>query len=239
MDILRMSENTSITQAFKLKGRLYTLTVLQVLHVHPQEFSLYLKETINRAPKMFENTPIVFDLSLVKKQNFDLSSLITICKENGLIPVAVQGGESFHNSLAQLNGLALINGSSSQDKPIIDTVVEPSEPVATKTTRTKLLTSPVRSGQQFVAKDSDLIVASSVSHGAELLADGCIHVYGTLRGRALAGISGDKTARIFCQSLDAELISIAGFYRVSDTLEPCAKPCQIYLKGEQIQIETI
>ncbi len=97
----------------------------------------------------------------------------------------------------------------------------------------------MRSGQQVVAKGADLIVTSSVSHGAELLADGNIHVYGTLRGRALAGISGDIEARIFCQSLDAELVSIAGFYRISDAIEPVNGPCQIYLANEHIVVEPL
>jgi septum site-determining protein MinC len=97
----------------------------------------------------------------------------------------------------------------------------------------------VRSGQQFVAKGGDLIVTSSVSHGAELLADGSIHIYGALRGRALAGLSGDVDARIFCHSLEAELVSIAGYYRLSDAIEPVNAPCQIFLVGEQIHIERL
>ena len=105
--------------------------------------------------------------------------------------------------------------------------------------KTKLLTTPVRSGQQVVSKGADLIVTASVSPGAELLADGNIHVYGTLRGRALAGIAGDKQARIFCQSLDAELVSIAGFYRLRDAIEPIAAPCQIFIQDDRIQIEPL
>ncbi|MRB49474.1 septum site-determining protein MinC, partial [Bacillus thuringiensis] len=80
-----------------------------------------------------------------------------------------------------------------------------------------------------VCKGGDLVITASVSHGAELLADGNIHVYGALRGRALAGISGDKQARIFCHSLEAELVSIAGFYRLSDAITPQPGPCQIFL----------
>jgi septum site-determining protein MinC len=90
-----------------------------------------------------------------------------------------------------------------------------------------------------VSKGGDLVITASVSHGAELLADGNIHVYGALRGRALAGIAGDKNARIFCQSLEAELVSIAGFYRLSDAIEPIASPCQIFIHDERIQIELI
>lgn len=83
---------------------------------------------------------------------------------------------------------------------------------------TKVITDPVRSGQQIYARGGDLIVLSSVSHGAELLADGHIHIYGPLRGRALAGVTGDTSAHIFCQSLEAELISIAGQYKISEDI---------------------
>lgn len=233
-----MGENTTQTQAFKLKGRLYTFTVLQVLHTDSGVFAQQLAETITRAPKLFERTPVVFDLSAVHHLEFDLNALIQLARTHGMIPVAIQGGSALHDSLAQCQELAVLHASATQDKPIIERAIEPAH-IPLEAVKTKLLTTPVRSGQQFVAKGTDLIVTSSVSHGAELLADGSIHVYGALRGRALAGISGDKDARIFCQSLDAELVSIAGFYRLSDAIEPHHGPCQIYLLDDHIHIEPL
>jgi len=102
----------------------------------------------------------------------------------------------------------------------------------------KVIASPIRSGQQVYARDADLIILSAVSNGAEVLADGHIHVYGPLRGRALAGIKGNKKARIFCQSMEAELVSIAGCYQVNEKLTNCDSktPAQILLKNEQLQI---
>ncbi|MDR3502550.1 MAG: septum site-determining protein MinC [Legionella sp.] len=235
-----MSENTTQTQAFKLKGRLYTFTVLQVLNTDSEVFAQQLVETVTRAPKLFDKTPVVFDLAAVHQLEFDLNALIQLARTNGMIPIAIQGGSAFHDTLAQCQGLAVLHASATQDKPIIERSIEPAQqhqPEAAA--KTKLLTTPVRSGQQFVAKSADLIVTSSVSHGAELLADGSIHVYGALRGRALAGISGDKEARIFCQSLEAELVSIAGFYRLSDAIEPHNGPCQIYLLDDHIHIEPL
>lgn len=231
-----MSENTTQTQAFKLKGRLYTFTVLQVLNTDSAIFTQQLVDTVTRAPKLFDRTPVVFDLSSVQHLEFDLHALIQAARSNGMIPVAIQGGNSLHDTLAQCQGLAVLHASATQDKPIIERSLEHT---SVEHAKTKLLTTPVRSGQQFVAKGADLIVTSSVSPGAELLADGSIHVYGALRGRALAGISGDKEARIFCQSLEAELVSIAGFYRLSDAIEPHNGPCQIYLLGDHIQIEPL
>lgn len=231
-----MGENITKTQAFKLKGRLYTFTVLQVMNTDKDVFSQQLAETVMKAPKLFDRTPVVFDLSSVNHLEFDLQILLQIAREHGMIPVAIQGGNALHDTLAQCNGLALLNASTSQDKPIIE---QPIESTLIETAKTKLLTTPVRSGQQVVSKGADLIVTSSVSHGAELLSDGNIHVYGALRGRALAGISGDLEARIFCQSLEAELVSIAGFYRLSDAIEPINGPCQIYLSDEHIVIESL
>ena len=235
MDILDMRENSTQTQAFKLKGRLYTFTVLQVLSTNSDAFTQQLVDTVTRAPKLFERTPVVFDLSSVHHLEFDLQALLKIARSHGMIPVAVQGGSSLQETLAQCQGLAILHASAIQDKSIERTP----EASHAEISKSKLLTTPVRSGQQFVAKGSDLVVVSSVSHGAELLADGSIHVYGALRGRALAGISGDKEARIFCQSLEAELVSIAGFYRLSDAIEVCNRPCQIYLMDEHIHIEPL
>ena len=104
-----------------------------------------------------------------------------------------------------------------------------------------LVTQPVRSGQRVYAQGGDLAVVTSISPGAELLADGHIHVYGALRGRALAGVSGNPDARIFCRSLEAELISIAGYWRVRDDLPEAliGKPVQIALDGERLIIEPL
>ncbi|MCZ8528853.1 septum site-determining protein MinC [Alteromonas sp. PRIM-21] len=118
---------------------------------------------------------------------------------------------------------------------------EPAPTVAPALKPAKVINRPVRSGQQVYAEGSDLVVTASVSEGAELLADGNIHVYGTLRGRALAGVKGNTGARVFCQSLDAELISIAGQFIMHDTVKgDCwKKPAQVYLEEETLRIEPL
>ena len=231
-----MNEDHHATQAFKLKGRLYTLTVLQVISSKLLDFAEQLDETITQAPKLFENAPVVLDFSLLSHQEINLQEMCRIIREQGIIPVAVQGADPLLETLAQCQGLAVLKSSATQDRCIEIDIAEKKEvfnPPA------KIVTQPVRSGQQIVAKNSDLIITSSVSHGAELLADGNIHVYGALRGRALAGISGNTEARIFCRSLDAELISIAGYYRLSDAIEAQKGACQVFLDNEQIQIATL
>ena len=232
-----MGNSTLNSQAFKLKGRLYTITVLSLVSTDSELFSKHLAEVIKQAPKLFNHTPLVLDCSEVNNNELDLQQFCHCLRQQGLIPVGVQGGNGLINTLAQGMGLAVLNASSSHDKPLSNTAETKAEP-RKKPVKTKMLTNPVRSGQQVVSH-GDLIITSTVSHGAELLADGHIHVYGALRGRALAGIDGNKNARIFCQSLEAELVSIAGYYRLSDAIDAVMGPCQIYLQDDHIQIESI
>jgi septum site-determining protein MinC len=235
-----MTDNTLKSQAFKLKGRLYTLTVFHLSDTNGAIIKQQLAEVVAKAPRLFDRTPVVIDCSAISENKlnpelFDFQQFCQILREFGLMPVAIQAGNSFINTIAQAQGLAVLNGSSGQDKSLQPAA----EAIAPQVIKTKLLTSPVRSGQQIVSQGGDLVITASVSRGAELLADGNIHIYGTLRGRALAGISGNKQARIFCQSLDAELVSIAGFYRLRDGIEAINSPCQIFIQDDKIQIEAI
>ena len=237
-----MSENLVQSKAFKLKGRLYTFTVLQLLNADKSLFEEQLEHIIAKAPRLFEGAPLVLDCSLLQEPHFDLQGFHTMLRARHLLLVAIQGGDPYLSSIAQCMGLAVLHGSSTQDKAVlIDTPDATLEEMAShaECLKTKLQTTPVRSGQQVVGKEGDLVIAASVSHGAELLADGNIHVYGVLRGRALAGISGNKKARIFCLSLEAELVSIAGYYRLSDAIEPNQGPCQIYLQDEHLIIKSL
>lgn len=113
--------------------------------------------------------------------------------------------------------------------------------VEAKPQETRIIYQPVRSGQQVYAQNGDLIVLAQVSAGAEILADGNIHVYGPLRGRALAGVKGNTQARIFCHSLEAELVSIAGQYKISEDLqnESWKKPSQVHLSDETLTVKAL
>lgn len=236
-----MTDNLLKTQTFKLKGRLYTLTVVHVLSSDKALFAEQLAEVVVRAPRLFDNTPVVIDCSSITlEEPFDLSALCECLRKHSMIPIAIQGGPAEFAMLAEAEGLPILYASSNHDKPLVEQEPEVQQATqASETIKTRLLTTPVRSGQQIVSKEGDLVITASVSHGAELLADGNIHVYGALRGRALAGIAGDKQARIFCQSLDAELVAIAGFYCLSDVMEPVSGPCQIYLQDDHIKIEPL
>jgi septum site-determining protein MinC len=227
-----MIDNILKTQAFKLKGRLYTFTVLSFLDNEISNIEKQLIDVILQAPKLLDRAPVVLDFSALNQLELNLQDLCNCLLSRGIIPVAVQGGDARIETLALAQGLAVLNASATNDKSLIK---EPVTQVITNTSKT--FTTPVRSGQQLVNQDGDLIVIGSVSPGSELLASGSIHIYGSLRGRALAGISGDKNARIFCHSLNAELVAIAGVYRLSDNMEQLNGPCQIFLQDDHIQIE--
>lgn len=238
MGIIAMSVSALKKQAFKFKGRLYTLTVAELQETEIENIDEQLKQIIEQAPNLFKSTPVVIDCTSCSENNFDLIAIVECFKKYGLIPVALQHASPSIEAQASYLGLALLNATAAHDKPV-EIKAEKSKTKTKKNIETKLITTPVRSGQQVVALGSDLIATGKVSHGAELLADGHIHVYGALRGRALAGMNGNKNARIFCQSLEAELVSIAGYYLLSDEIKPYAGPVQIYLKNEQIHIEPL
>jgi septum site-determining protein MinC len=240
--------NTTIDNtntAFQLKGSLFTLTVLHLLKADPELFTEQLNTLIKQTPKFFYRRPIVLDLQkLENPSTLDLSVINQCLREQHIIPVGVRGGNDLQHDAAIAAGLAVLPLTKTESLEL-KPVVKAEAPKVTATTapvtqNSKLITQPVRSGQQIYAKNADLIILAPVSPGAELLADGNIHVYSTLRGRALAGITGNQEARIFCQSLDAELISIAGHYWVSEDLQnnKHKNNVHIFLENDRLHIDT-
>ncbi len=143
---------------------------------------------------------------------------------------------------ADLQALGLITLSAGRDAPL-PADPGPAAPTAEvpRPLKNKVIRSPIRSGQMVVAEHGDLTVIGSVASGAELVAAGNIHVYGTLRGRAMAGCHGDEGAHIFCQSLNAELVAIAGLYQTNEAIEDAARQrcTHIYLEDEKLRMEVI
>lgn len=234
--------------AFQLKGSLFTLTVLYLLKADPAAITEQLAPLIKQTPKFFQHMPIVLDLhklSITDAKNVDFVSLIHCLREQGLIPIGVRGGTAEQHVAASSIGLAVLPNTKAE--PATETTVKPTpkRPAATPPISSgqpsKVITQPVRSGQQIYARNSDLIVLAPVSAGAELMADGHIHIYGTLRGRALAGVAGNQNARIFCQGLEAELVAIAGHYWVNEDLQknPLKEGVHIYLENERLQISAL
>jgi len=235
---------------FTLKGGMLTMTVVELARLAQDQFARQLAEKVEQAPNFFVDTPVVIALDKLtdKIDATALKSLLATCRKHGLQPVALRGGEDFR-PLAQSAGMVLVPVGRQRDK-MIETPAPPpaaapvadAPKVAPGNAGGKLITEPVRSGQQVYARGGDLIVMAPVSAGAELLADGHIHVYGPLRGRALAGVQGNTEARIFCQNLEAELVSIAGQYKVAEDLrkeQHWKKAVHISLEGDSLKITAL
>lgn len=228
-------------EAFKLKASLFTLTTLHLLNVDAQLVHQQLKPLVEQTPRFFQQLPIILDLFSLPTPSglIDFPAIISCLRGYGLIPVGIRGGSAEQQTLAIQSGLAILANIKTET-----TDITPKTNVPTPTIHSKLITQPVRSGQQIYAKNSDLIIIASVSPGAELLADGNIHVYGRLKGRALAGVSGNQHAHIFCQNLDAELVAIAGNYWLSEDMQDLQQTLnkgsvQIFLENERLQIKQL
>jgi septum site-determining protein MinC len=203
-----------------------------------------LQEKINLAPEFFKNSPLIFDVQELNNQNspLDISALVDIIRQSGLFPTGIRGGNAQQNKEA-LELLipvysAHLSAISPETQKQKNTTPEPV--VADDNATTLIITRPVRSGQRLYAA-GDLVVLAPVSAGAEIMAEGNIHIYNTLRGRALAGVHGNADARIFCSDLQAELISIAGNYKVSEDMRDIVskKSVQVYLQGHTLIIKDI
>ena len=263
--------NFSPENCFQIKGGRISVTTLELSRYDYREFNEQLSRAVSAAPQLFEQMPIVLGLEKLAPEAFvDFIEICQICQFHGLTPVAIRGGTPELQTAATIAGLTSLPGQSRRagksdiatpgvatpdaatpEMATPDTAAAAPAPAETQPAAadntvvmarpSRVITTPVRSGQQVYAQGGDLIVMTSVSAGAEILADGHIHVYGPLRGRALAGIQGDTEARIFCQSLEAELVSIAGHYRINEDLrgEFWRKPVRIALNQAQLQIEAL
>jgi septum site-determining protein MinC len=216
-----------------VQGALFTVMVVRAASLREPAFEHELAQQIGRSPRFFQNAPVVLDLrgveNLTEPAEFD--SVRHTLRELTLTLVGVQNAQPAQLEAAAAAGLASFAPTSGGGQARGSAAAPPAP-------KTRLVTEPVRSGTQIYARGSDLVVTAAVSPGAELVADGNIHVYGALRGRALAGANGDATARIFCTRLDAELVSIAGRYLISEQLPAGVQstPVQIALVDDQLTI---
>ncbi|MDP1772076.1 MAG: septum site-determining protein MinC [Methylobacter sp.] len=251
----------------EFKSSTFSVPVLVLVGNDVITIEQQLQEKIQQAPEFFKNSPLVFDLQELNKHDLDINvtELTHIIRKLGLLPIGIRGGGAQQNQQALDLGIPVHSGHIARDgvyaanqsgtgaastatssaapkqqtpEPEPEPVSAP-EPQAVAATTT-MITQPVRSGQRIYAA-GDLVILAQVSAGAEILAEGNIHVYGSLRGRALAGVQGNTEARIFCSDLQAELISIAGNYKVSEDLNSAVhiRPVQIYLQNHTLVIKDI
>ncbi|MDA7088415.1 septum site-determining protein MinC [Pseudomonas sp. SA3-5] len=231
---------------FQLKGSMLAITVLELAHNDLERLDQQLAAKVAQAPAFFSNTPLVLALDKLPEGegSLDLAALMAVCRSHGLRTLAVRANREDDIAAAGALDLPVLPPSGARERPVDPTggsaaPKKPEKPAEPEVRPSKIITSPVRGGQQVYAQGGDLIVLAPVSSGAELLADGNIHVYAPMRGRALAGIKGNTKARIFCQQMGAELLSIAGQYKVAEDLrrDPLwGEAIQVSLSGDVLNI---
>lgn len=252
------------TPAFKIKNANLPLFVLHVISPDMALFKAQLEAHLAQMPDFFAGTPVVLGLAAIADSDTtpDFAHLSAFMRSCGMAIAGVSGGSQKQREAARASGLGLFPDASARAprKPTPNEPPEPAQPApaiaqaapepAAQPLTEKAATSPprrpalvidkpVRAGQRIHAEGGDLVVLAIVNAGAELIADGDIHVYAPLRGRALAGAHGDTDARIFVQAMEAELVSIAGYFQVFEDGIPTAlrgKPVQIRLRDEQVEL---
>jgi septum site-determining protein MinC len=238
---------------------------LRLKRLEPEELERELAEKVENAPNLFRHAPVVVDLSHLSTLP-DLETvrdLLVRIKRAGMAPVGLSYGTTENEQLARTLDVPLFAKfraafeRDGRSEPVVEPPKprerrrerEPEpEPVAAPASHAPSASmtglvhdKPVRSGQQVYARGRDLILTKLVANGAEVIADGSIHVYGALRGRALAGAQGDASARIYCHEFHAELVSIAGQYRVFETMpsELRGQRVQAWLDGDKLMVQKL
>ncbi len=217
-----------------------------------------MRSRVTRAPKLFDRAAVILDFGGLAElpDATTAQALIDALRDAGALPVALAWGSPANATLAEALDMPVLSKFRAQYENA-DAVPapapsraapEPAAPPAAKAAPAAATVEPgliqagsVRSGQQLYAQNRDLTVLSSVGAGAEVIADGSIHIYGPLRGRALAGAQGSPTARIFCRSFHAELVAVAGHYKVLDDIprELHGKAVQVWLEHDELKIAAL
>jgi septum site-determining protein MinC len=243
-------------EPFRLRGANFNLLVLRLLDPRPEAVVPAIGDQFRRAPGFLRFAPVVIGLGDldVPASAVDFEALVRGLRELTIVPIGTTGGTPELRNAALAAGLPPIRGAGGRetDDPLPEAApaAAPSEPAAPPPAPpppaglarpTMIVDTPVRAGQRVWAQGGDLVVTSTVNAGAEVIADGNIHVYGALRGRAIAGGADHAEARIFAQNFDPELVSIAGYYAVRDGLAgaPIGRAVQVRLTGERMRFDPI
>jgi septum site-determining protein MinC len=245
---------------FDLRSASLTLVALLLKSTDVVAIAHELEERFGKGFNPFDSDPIVIDLSGVREAggSIDFAELSQLLRAHRMQPIAVKGGTPEQMQAALEAGLteapetaappprpepAPPRSSAPSPAPTPpETPERPETPVAAPSAPTVILDRPLRSGQQIYARGADLVVLGVVNVGAEVIADGNIHVYAPLRGRAIAGARGNASARIFSTNMEPQLVSIAGTYRTTETALPddiLGKPAQVRLDGERLVFEAL
>ena len=243
--------------SFDLKSALLPLVAVVLKTTDTAALAADLAARMADSPGFFDNDPVLIDLALVQGSDTvpDFMALVALLRSHRTVPVAVRGGNAAQTEAALAAGLVAApeaapartgpaeaatpaDARAHKAVPEAEEVRETPVPISA----TVVVDKPLRSGQQVYARGADLVVLAVVSFGAEVIADGNIHVYAPLRGRAMAGARGNTAARIFTTCMEPQLVSIAGIYRTTEVAIPAdivGKPAQVRLEGEKLFFEPL
>lgn len=234
---------TKSRPALEFKGRMLSLTRVRILDGDPTAIEAQLRIFGRSLGEAGEGLPLLLDAD---GPVVDLAAVLGAMRAAGMQPLAVIDGALA--PAARAAGLAVLSAdiiSETASRASATAAAAPPSPppapVSAARKPARVVTEPIRSGQQIYADNADLIVLTTVSPGAEVIADGCVHVYGPLRGRAIAGARGDAQARVFCRRMEAELLAVAGIYAVADQMQGALRgtPVQAFLAEGKLKIEKL
>ena len=251
--------------AFEIKGTVSSLTVLRLRTVDVERVEAELLQRVNPFPQIFLQAPVVIDAALLDGQPVPWEAIAKVLRAVKLVPVGAANVPAAETDLAVSSGFGIVQlgsrlravdpevRSEEANDPPVSLAAEPTAPppapeptspppappeVQPIVREALVVAQPVRGGQVVYARGVDLVARAPVNAGAQVIADGSIHIWAPLRGRALAGAQGRKDARIFCLSLEAELLSVAGEYVLADEIpdDLRGRPVQVFLDGERVRI---
>ena len=245
-----MTDVLTQPRPIRLKGRSF-LALALTPELPFEDWLMRLDDLAARSAGFFLRRPVVLDVDGLDIDRAELHTLVEALKARNVRVMGIEGARS--SLLGPDLPPAMTDGRPAGDieapenaptetaDPAVQAAAVPDMPAPAGATPSLVVTRPVRSGQSIFFPEGDVTIVGSVASGAEVVAGGSIHVYGPLRGRAMAGSTGNASARIFCRKLEAELIAIDGFYKTADDMEPelRGKPVQVWLEGETIKAATL
>jgi septum site-determining protein MinC len=225
----------------RLRGRSFMALVLAPETPLP-DWLRALDAQIERSPTFFDNRPVVLDLAMLPADHPNVEGLLRQLEERGIRIIGTEGAHPSWKGIEAWGRPLPSGGRPTREVTVPDETPARSVPGPAGTEPSSLLVDrPVRSGQSVVFERGDVTVLGSVASGAEVIAGGSVHVYGTLRGRAIAGFTGNARARIFCRRLDAELLAIDGVYQTADDMDATlrGRAVQAWLDGEAMRMTAL
>lgn len=205
------------------------------------EWLAALDAQIARAPSFFDSRPVLLDLTALPREQPNVAGLIELLAGRGIRIIGTEGAHPSWQGVEKWGG-PIGTASKGAGRPVeLPDERPPAAPPASTESTALVVDHPIRSGQSIVHETGDVTIIGSVAWGAEIMASGSIHVYGALRGRAIAGFTGNKATRIFCRKLEAELLAIDGVYKTADDMDRAlhGRAVQAWLEGESMMMAAL